>query len=1675
MGKGGKSSATPATRKKQASKAASKYGNTPPQPLQRGQKRRSKKEKAQQKKKFVPPQKPPQPPPYPLDSMGLASLLPDELVMILRRAVKKDIVTRVRTMESLVAWIDGQVPEAEAMSVSERFDALALAIPCWVYLFPRLAMSRSQRLRLLTLQVLTHLLSMPPPDASSPREELLMPINIEAILGFFAVLAHDTNRHIASMAMSLWNTFVSWGEADGKVDMTDYAGVVVEHLRPLLLSDAPSTNISLVTPVLQVTSSSDVTIDNDTKTRGDGNADESPEALDHRLVAGALGVLSWLISSGYTQGLEEFLESSSVWSALRSTGDGSGVDNPQARAQAWTLLAKASTAVPDVVEAHIGTIIPAAFAGAWAESDALVLRNMLPSFLPILKNHRDSWLDNQESSDDEDDEPHTSPLAGFETWIQTVAPLQPQLCFPAVIIFLSTMPRDLLPKSTVECEDFLAPFVSAADTLIKNGMSSVMSGWGAYASMICECIVFITQALSKESPTEANALAGDHLGRIWHEHVLGQRDDAILPERLWATTAKAVASAINALNTVTNDIWLAERAWDKIKTSISGSIVESSSQLEAVLAAIELWQQATQPLADRVRALCGELLQYTAGALISVQDTQSDGRVVQLSCAITLLLQVAPYAADNTVDQAVMRVIPTLLTERVSPAVVSPLLLAYIHARPENDVWKSVFQAATKLDDTFTAVLDTAAELYQHTRPSDDALALWNSQAGAAVREYGKSQGPVPPAVSRLLASPFANEDVKEQAFSLLVERLDTTNKGLTGAMQALANWYDHDPNERTQRLCTDESMARALRSVYTAAFLLPENNESGVARALWKRIVENAGQSLVPSLETHSFAALEAQLWSNTGDVGRVLAAARAIPRAPGISSVVHTLRVLPDAERMDAALLVAASAAPDSLLCISDPLVGLARGSRGDPGDVAPLVRGIDAISVAVETDVSLVSELLPMLPHVIFAAMSLEDALLTGDTELAHALAGSRAPQDVFVRLVQLATRLLSRTSASLAGDWHEKSVQALLGRAEAPSDPLYACITSLWQHGAESAQHARVLSRLLHGILGVSAALEADGEVWMRAALGKSTPTLLAGAILLATRDTARNSRTYDRVRNELVADLGGVRPESAETDGNRLLILLQCAAPPDEWGMALVPMQRAVVALQGIHKWLASDVELGDELFARLAALFTSLAPVVQTATGRVLELMLDTAEENLAAVQLEDHSSWPTLFYTLKLINTLYALDSDGVREVLSQRRNALDEGVRNVFVALARTCSVDRLSEPQHATIKLAVALAEELPASNFSSDEHYDALQHALVSPCASQVLHAALYRRVSQIVQEMVREKVVGLAVAPEETTTELSPVLLSHVARTPAPDSTIWDIEGHIPGEQFAFMLTWLALLDHFDEASLSLRAAFAQQLQAHSAPLLVGLFRIISGDRAVRPLDASRIAIDQVDYAELNLSHPRALQALSAHVYLRMLEHMATQVRDWWLSERDRQLSLYIGTFTTKHCSPLLAARELEHLKAPDALSQLQDDAMSVKVLSSNEVVATYTIDEYPMEIGVRIPPDFPLHGIEIRDIKRIGVSEAQWRAWLLAVQQLLSGKNGLVLDALMLFKHNVESKFQGYEGAECAICYSIISPTDHTLPNKPCRTCRKRFHGSCLFKWVSTSGASTCPLCRSIL
>lgn len=46
--------------------------------------------------------------------------------------------------------------------------------------------------------------------------------------------------------------------------------------------------------------------------------------------------------------------------------------------------------------------------------------------------------------------------------------------------------------------------------------------------------------------------------------------------------------------------------------------------------------------------------------------------------------------------------------------------------------------------------------------------------------------------------------------------------------------------------------------------------------------------------------------------------------------------------------------------------------------------------------------------------------------------------------------------------------------------------------------------------------------------------------------------------------------------------------------------------------------------------------------------------------------------------------------------------------------------------------------------------------------------------------------------------------------------------------------------------------------------------------------------------------------------------------------------------------------------------------------------------------------------------------------------------------------------------------------FYILHGANHQLPKLACRTCKKKFHSACLYKWFSTSNNSTCPLCRNL-
>jgi E3 ubiquitin-protein ligase listerin len=131
---------------------------------------------------------------------------------------------------------------------------------------------------------------------------------------------------------------------------------------------------------------------------------------------------------------------------------------------------------------------------------------------------------------------------------------------------------------------------------------------------------------------------------------------------------------------------------------------------------------------------------------------------------------------------------------------------------------------------------------------------------------------------------------------------------------------------------------------------------------------------------------------------------------------------------------------------------------------------------------------------------------------------------------------------------------------------------------------------------------------------------------------------------------------------------------------------------------------------------------------------------------------------------------------------------------------------------------------------------------------------------------------------------------------------------------------------------------------------------------------------------------------------------------------------------------------------------------------------SREITTTYLKDECALEMVIRVPSSYPLRSVEVECTRRIGITEDRWRRWVLQIIKVTSAQDGSLLDAVLLWKQNVDKEFEGVE--PCPICYSILNPKTMGLPNLSCKTCANKYHNSCLYKWFNQSGKNKCPICQ---
>lgn len=175
----------------------------------------------------------------------------------------------------------------------------------------------------------------------------------------------------------------------------------------------------------------------------------------------------------------------------------------------------------------------------------------------------------------------------------------------------------------------------------------------------------------------------------------------------------------------------------------------------------------------------------------------------------------------------------------------------------------------------------------------------------------------------------------------------------------------------------------------------------------------------------------------------------------------------------------------------------------------------------------------------------------------------------------------------------------------------------------------------------------------------------------------------------------------------------------------------------------------------------------------------------------------------------------------------------------------------------------------------------------------------------------------------------------------------------------------------------------------------------------------------------------------------------------------------RQNSALVSFLRSK-VSAFLITQEIDAVRA----SNISDETfrVSTNARECNKIVAVYTTQDVRMDLTLTFPPDYPITPVVLETSPRIGVTESEWRSWILSSRAVIATRTHGMLEALQLWRSNADKRFEGVQ--DCMVCVSVFHPTDRSLPKLCCRTCVQKFHAACLYKWFATSGNSTCPLCR---
>ncbi|PIL27721.1 hypothetical protein GSI_10874 [Ganoderma sinense ZZ0214-1] len=1383
-----------------------------------------------------------------------------------------------------------------------------------------------------------------------------------------------------------------------------------------------------------------------------------------------------------------------------------GFEQPVVRRSAWSLLQTLVQKCKEHLDPLVSVLSGAVLRSAWVEIDPNVKGAMWQPLLVFLKDHPNAWTleaeagreDEDESDSDDDEETPkppskastlpSNPSQAYTEFLQFLAtgcsgsPLQG---YPTILIILSTIPSSVIAASSEHpLEDLFTSFWAAVDARVLNSLDRVAASTAFLASVL-ESLVFVSRRIFTSPEGEAaslingkavaeaqtntdadsavKALIQDQTKRAWEELSSGR-----LKVEGKAAGAE-LAKTFTELHKLRTDLFSA--AWGVISSSVQ-SALSSTTEIVSVPAFVsELLQQFSVSLErgtapgnaahDLLLSVVRTTLDQCA-SLLQAEEVE-DARVSSLVCILDKFGELVFSDEDlaKSVDGLVQSQTNRLL------ATMPSLLLLYLKFRDDEaaalSVWHRVLETVGRSPEEFNAMFPTlldAAESKQlpfYLQPQGEELeqAIGSLLAAALYVSPNPSRALL---IRRVLVSyeHFLSRSSREKLLGTVADGFVLTLKGalrdhgasidtFTPTLDLLHGVIEQDPSSTSI-----ESFASSLiPHIFLLAFLLPQvrpvdAKQQAAAKGLWVKWLANASEEAKETARS-TIKDLLRELLSDISSQPTPEQLLRTISAFSSSAEIDVLADIFPSRGELDGMLDMLPSTPLDSSLAVVDPLVPPRVQYRSlkfqkdgfDAQGLAKYARIVQGLLLHLVDDRQTAKENPWVLHHFLALALYAEESrhLPSAESHVFSCTVSRATLQDILHRVQQVTTYLLTSTADE---KWHTAVTNALAGQAAATGlDGVGQLVVDLVNRVRryDSIRESRILHTILRHAL--STATKADAEQWITSHLLRNQPTRL------------------ERFRNELAAGTLGIPASKANTEGLWLLRNLAASAPDPESDIVFLPQQRAVNLIKACQQWITSDEDLEEDVQSEMTLVFTSLVPILSNVPGGHWDLVFDVVENNLENATLEDPSTYVSLSRTLQLFLVIedFASSNKTLKAVWDERRSANLTLIRDI---ISLKLDDAKFSTPLSHCRELALQIVQDLPTSLLTR-ETLPKMCH-LVTDGSVDVQRMA-YQLLQEAAKKYTEELVVEAAVDTEDSVkSELPTELLDILQRTLNQE------EGEEYGQDwFGYILAWMVTFDLFTGASLKVKSGYIDQLKdldlvgSQLLPAVFGLLELYGGMPKAFKLELWDV--DEFYFELYNSDTPLSLRLLTAHLYYRALLIVPSLVRAWLSDCRDRQLHTTVIAYTSRHFSPAIIRTELERVKDPDAVQELggENENVTIKVASAvNEVTAAYAVDELKLELTIKLPVDWPLHTIDIRDSRLVGVTEDRWRAWVLGVRQILTFRSGSIVDGLSFFLKNVTSHFEGI--AECAICYSIVNASDGSLPRKPCKTCKNRFHAACLYK-----------------